>query len=598
MLSLDRVGAESLAALEGPRRPRRPRRRHRRGRSPAAAASCRCWPTRGRSRPRRCARCRSRTSRCREEARVRQRYVDLIVRRAGAVATPRFRADAVRSLRESFHRRGFVEVETPMLQTLHGGAAARPFVTHSQRVRHRPVPAHRAGAVPQARVVGGIEKVFEINRNFRNEGADSTHSPEFAMLEFYEAYGDYDSIADAHPRAGPGGGAGDRRRLARGRRCADGSTVRPRRGVGRRSACTTSLSAARRSRDHAGHPDRRAARARRRRRHRGRPRRDPRQARRGAVRAPRRCRRSRARRSSRDFPVDTSPLVRAHRSEPGVVEKWDLYVAASSSATGYSELVDPVVQRERLVEQARLAAGGDDEAMRLDEDFLRALEYGMPPTGGIGHGHRPPADGAHRPASIRETILFPLVKPEARLSVSPAADVVVRPARTSDVRGHPPPGRPVRRRPAAAVQGDGDAVRGRAGLHRRRPWPARSSGCGALHVLWEDLAEVRTVAVDPALRGRGVGHAAPGAAAWRGPRELGVARVFCLTFETAFFGRHGFVEIEGAPVAARGVRAAPAVVRRGRRGVPRPGAGQAEHPRQPPHAAPAVNATRSRPPRR
>jgi lysyl-tRNA synthetase class 2 len=110
-----------------------------------------------------------------------------------------------------------------------------------------------------------------------------------------------------------------------------------------------------------------------------------------------------------DFPVDTSPLVRAHRSIPGVVEKWDLYVRGFELATGYSELIDPVVQRERFVEQARQAAAGDDEAMRLDEDFLRALEHGMPPTGGMGMG----IDRllmAITGLGIRETILFPLVK--------------------------------------------------------------------------------------------------------------------------------------------------------------------------------------------
>jgi lysyl-tRNA synthetase class 2 len=110
-----------------------------------------------------------------------------------------------------------------------------------------------------------------------------------------------------------------------------------------------------------------------------------------------------------DFPLDTSPLVRAHRSIPGVVEKWDLYVRGFELATGYSELVDPVVQRDRFVEQARLAAGGDPEAMRLDEEFLRALEFGMPPTGGMGMG----IDRllmAITGLGIRETILFPLVK--------------------------------------------------------------------------------------------------------------------------------------------------------------------------------------------
>ena len=112
----------------------------------------------------------------------------------------------------------------------------------------------------------------------------------------------------------------------------------------------------------------------------------------------------------RDFPVETSPLVRAHRSVPGVVEKWDLYVRGFELATGYSELVDPVIQRERFVDQARLAAAGDDEAMRLDEEFLAAMEYGMPPTAGTGMG----IDRllmALTGLGIRETILFPLVKP-------------------------------------------------------------------------------------------------------------------------------------------------------------------------------------------
>jgi len=113
----------------------------------------------------------------------------------------------------------------------------------------------------------------------------------------------------------------------------------------------------------------------------------------------------------RDFPVDTSPLVRDHRSEPGLVEKWDLYVDGFELATGYSELVDPVVQRARLVDQAVLASRGDAEAMQLDEDFLRALEYGMPPSGGVGMGIDRLMMALTGIRSIRETILFPLVKP-------------------------------------------------------------------------------------------------------------------------------------------------------------------------------------------
>jgi lysyl-tRNA synthetase class 2 len=113
-----------------------------------------------------------------------------------------------------------------------------------------------------------------------------------------------------------------------------------------------------------------------------------------------------------DFPVDTSPLVRQHRTQPGVVEKWDLYIAGFELGTGYSELVDPVIQRQRFEEQARLAAGGDVEAMPLDEDFLRAMEYGMPPMGGVGVGIDRLLMALTGVRSIRETILFPLVKPE------------------------------------------------------------------------------------------------------------------------------------------------------------------------------------------
>ena len=209
------------------------------------------------------------------------------------------------------------------------------------------------------RVVGGIDRVFEINRNFRNEGVDSTHTPEFAMLEAYEAYGDYDTMADADPGADPGGARG-RLRLARR------STLRRRTEYdlggewrsGRR--CSTSLSEAlgrarsrrtRRSTSCARWPTAAGVDARRRHWRHG-------QAGRGALRAARRAARCTAPTFVRDFPVDTSPLTRAHRSEPGLVEKWDLYVRGFELGTGYSELVDPVVQRERLVEQALLAAGG------------------------------------------------------------------------------------------------------------------------------------------------------------------------------------------------------------------------------------------------
>ncbi len=343
-----------------------------------------------------------------EQTRVRQRYVDLVVREQ-ARETAHFRMAAVRSLRESFHRRGFVEVETPMLQTLHGGAAARPFVTHSNAFDLDLYLRIAPELFLKRCVVGGIEKVFEINRNFRNEGADSTHSPEFAMLEFYEAYGDYDSVAVLTRELV------QEVALSTGNRTlrpvwVDGTTVDlsgewAQVGVleslsdvlGRAITPSTPIAELRALVADAGlevAPD----------------------AIHGKLveelfehhvvptfTGPT---------FARDYPVDTSPLVREHRSKPGVVEKWDLYVNGFELGTGYTELVDPVVQRARLVEQARLAAGGDEEAMRLDEDFLRAMEYGMPPMGGVGMGIDRLVMALTGLTSIRDTILFPLVKPE------------------------------------------------------------------------------------------------------------------------------------------------------------------------------------------
>jgi lysyl-tRNA synthetase, class II len=341
-----------------------------------------------------------------EETRIRQRYVDLILR-PQARETVRTRAGVVRSLRDSFHGRGFLEVETPMLQTLHGGATARPFVTHSNAMSMDLYLRIAPELFLKRCVVGGIEKVFEINRNFRNEGSDSSHSPEFAMLEFYEAYGTYDTMAvltrELVQEAAQAVFGTQVVTLASGEEY-DLS------GEWANLSMYPSLSAALGTEvtpqtpadllhKHAGDLDLEV---------------DPKLTHGKLVEElwehlvgaglhePT---------FVRDFPVETSPLTREHRSIPGVAEKWDLYVRGFELATGYSELVDPVVERQRLVEQAAMRAGGDDEAMRLDEDFLRALEYGMPPSGGVGMG----IDRllmALTGLGIRETILFPLVRPE------------------------------------------------------------------------------------------------------------------------------------------------------------------------------------------
>lgn len=341
-----------------------------------------------------------------EETRVRQRYVDLIMRPA-AREMVRSRATAVRSLRDSFHQRGYLEVETPMLQLIHGGATARPFVTHFNAL-DRDVFLRIAPELYLKRcVVGGIDKVFEINRNFRNEGLDSSHSPEFAMLEFYEAYADYEHMATLL-----------RELIQEATFAVAGSHVVTHAdgaefdlgGVWPAITVFGSLSAALGEEVTVDTPYEQLVRYAEKHELAVDPKWIPGKLAEElfeelvvpGLQAPT---------FVKDYPEDTSPLVRAHRSQPGLVEKWDLYVRGFELGTGYSELVDPVIQRERFESQAKLSQKGDAEAMPFDEDFLRAMEYGLPPAGGVGMG----IDRllmALTGLGIRETILFPLVRPE------------------------------------------------------------------------------------------------------------------------------------------------------------------------------------------
>lgn len=338
-----------------------------------------------------------------DEGRVRSRYLDLIVREQ-ARFTVRARAQVNASLRQTFSAHEYLEVETPMLQVMHGGASARPFVTQSNAFDTELYLRIAPELYLKRAVVGGIDRVFEINRNFRNEGSDSTHSPEFAMLEAYEAYGDYNQMADLTQElvqnaaiAVSGsttvtwadgtefdlGGQWDRISMYDSLGAASGLSVTPQTPVEELVAHAATLDIDVHLPTHGKLVEELWE-------HYIKP---------GLERPT----------FVMDFPVDTSPLVRDHRSIDGVVEKWDLYIRGFELATGYSELVDPVVQRDRFVEQAKLASKGDVEAMRLDEEFLRALEHGMPPTGGMGMG----IDRllmAITGLGIRETILFPLVK--------------------------------------------------------------------------------------------------------------------------------------------------------------------------------------------
>jgi lysyl-tRNA synthetase class 2 len=338
-----------------------------------------------------------------EEFRVRHRYIDLIVRdRAREVV--KIRSQVMQSMRKTFTEDNYLEVETPMLQSMHGGASARPFKTHMNAFDMELFLRIAPELFLKRAVVGGIERVFEINRNFRNEGADSTHSPEFAMLEAYQAYGDYNTMADLTRKLIQNAaqdvygtqvvkledgeendlsGSWDRISMFESLSKVAGVEITPETPMAELKKLADKVEI---EIDHPLHgkyveelwehfvkP---------------------------GLKSPT---------FVMDFPVDTSPLTRDHRSKKGVVEKWDLYIRGYEQATGYSELVDPVIQRERFVAQMALAKSGDPEAMKLDEEFLKALEFGMPPSGGMGMG----IDRLLMSLTglgIRETILFPLVK--------------------------------------------------------------------------------------------------------------------------------------------------------------------------------------------
>jgi len=338
------------------------------------------------------------------EERVRRRYVDLIVN-PDARRNAELRAAVLASFRQGLSERGFLEVETPVLQTVHGGANARPFRTH---INAYDLDLYLRIALElhlKRLIVGGIEKVYEIGRIFRNEGVDATHNPEFTMLEAYEAYGDYNSIGtltreliQAAAEAAFGAQvarrdgqeydlSGEWRSLTvyGAISAALGEEIDPGTGVAQlRALCARAGVPAEPGWGH------------------------------GQIVLEMYERLVEERTVEptfyRDFPVEVSPLTRAHRADPRLAERWDLVAFGTELGTGYSELVDPVEERQRLTAQSLLAAGGDPEAMQLDEDFLQALEYGMPPTGGVGVG----IDRVLimlTGESIRETTLFPLVRP-------------------------------------------------------------------------------------------------------------------------------------------------------------------------------------------
>lgn len=339
-----------------------------------------------------------------EENRVRMRHLDLIMR-PDAREMIRLRSEVMKSLRNNFDRRGFVELETPTLQAIHGGASARPFTTHINAYDEDLYLRIATELYLKRAVVGGVEKVYEIGKNFRNEGADSTHSPEFTALEVYQAYATYDTMADLTrnliQQAALDALGTTTVTLADGTEYDLGGEwteldlyTSLSEALGQEITVETSRDDLEKIADQHGISV-------------------PPYAVAGKIVedlweelvgdhlwAPT---------FLRDFPEDTSPLTRSHRTKPGVTEKWDLYIRGVETGTAYSELADPVVQRERLVAQSLAAADGDPEAMQLDEDFLAAMEQGFPPSGGMGMGIDRLLT-ALTGLGIRETIAFPFVK--------------------------------------------------------------------------------------------------------------------------------------------------------------------------------------------
>jgi lysyl-tRNA synthetase class 2 len=315
------------------------------------------------------------------ETRYRQRYLDLI-------ANPEVRkvfltrAKIVSSLRRQLESRGFVEVETPMLQPIYGGAAARPFTTHHNTLDIDLYLRIAPELYLKRLVVGGLERVYEINRNFRNEGISTHHNPEFTMLEFYQAYTDYHGMMDLSAdllRQAAIDATGGTEVEYQGTRLdfANIPRVSMREAVARESAGDSTLK---------GH---------------------------ALVEAFERHVEPKLLQPTfiYDFPVEVSPLSKNKADDPDFVERFEIFAAGMEIGNAFTELNDPREQRRRFELQLAMREKGDDEAHQMDEDYVRALSYGLPPTGGEGIGIDRLTMLLTNSRSIRDVILFPLLRP-------------------------------------------------------------------------------------------------------------------------------------------------------------------------------------------
>jgi lysyl-tRNA synthetase, class II len=339
------------------------------------------------------------------EFRYRQRYADLIVN-PGVKETFIKRTKMVNAIREFLNERGALEVDTPVLQSIPGGAAARPFITHHNAL-DVPMYMRIANELYLKRlIVGGFEWVYEFSRNFRNEGMDRTHNPEFTVLEFYVAYKDYEWMMDTTEQM-----------LEKAAIATNGSSKvmvgdkeidfkAPYKRITMYDAIKEHTGFDISAMDEAGirqvcaelkiHADEKWGK--------------------GKLIDEifgEKCEGHYIQPTFiTDYPVEMSPLTKKHRSKPGLVERFELMCNGKEIANAYSELNDPLEQRERFEEQAKLMERGDDEAMFIDYDFLRALEYGMPPTSGIGFGIDRIAMLLTNQHSIQDVLFFPMMRPE------------------------------------------------------------------------------------------------------------------------------------------------------------------------------------------
>ena len=317
------------------------------------------------------------------EIRYRQRYLDLI---ANPESQKIFvtRAKIISSLRRQLEERGFVEVETPMMQPVYGGATARPFVTHHNTLALDLYLRIAPELYLKRLIVGGLERVYEINRNFRNEGISTQHNPEFTMLEFYQAYTDYQGLMDFTVDL-----------LKQTAVDATGSTVVEYQGTKLDFGNIRRLS----MQEAVGNSSLRGH---------------------ALVEAFERQVEPTLVEPTiiYDYPVEVSPLSKHKRDDPAFVERFEIYAAGMEIGNAYTELNDPKEQCRRFEMQLELKAAGDEEAHQMDEDYLRAMSYGMPPTGGEGIGIDRLTMILTNSKSIRDVILFPLLRPEGEIGIA------------------------------------------------------------------------------------------------------------------------------------------------------------------------------------